>query len=55
LHHKKRRETLTIQLEHGDLLVMAGTLQHHWVHSIPKTKQLKTPRINLTFRRIAAD
>lgn len=52
LHHKKRKETLNIQLEHGDLLVMAGALQHHWVHSLPKTKSIKSPRINLTFRKI---
>ena len=52
LHHKKRKETLDINLGHGDLLVMAGTLQHHWIHSVPKTKKLKTPRINLTFRKI---
>jgi len=52
LHHKKRKQTLDITLGHGDLLVMAGTLQHHWVHSVPKTKKIKTPRINLTFRRI---
>lgn len=52
LHHKKRKETLDINLGHGDLLVMAGSLQHHWVHSVPKTKIIKTPRINLTFRKI---
>jgi alkylated DNA repair dioxygenase AlkB len=52
LHHKIRKETLDITLGHGDLLVMAGSLQHHWVHSVPKTRQLKTPRINLTFRKI---
>jgi alkylated DNA repair dioxygenase AlkB len=52
LHHKKRKETLDIALGHGDLLVMAGTLQHHWVHSVPKTKKVKNPRINLTFRKI---
>jgi alkylated DNA repair dioxygenase AlkB len=52
LHHKKRKTTVDIDLEHGDLLIMAGALQHHWVHSMPKTKQLKTPRINLTFRNI---
>lgn len=52
LHHKKPKETLDITLSHGDLLVMAGSLQHHWVHSVPKTKQIKTPRINLTFRKI---
>ena len=52
LHHKKRKETLDITLNHGDLLVMAVTLQHHWLHSVPKTKKIKTPRINLTFRKI---
>lgn len=53
LHHKKkRRENLDIVLEHGDLLIMAGALQHHWVHALPKTRQTKNPRINLTLRRI---
>ncbi|MGJ0485819.1 MAG: alpha-ketoglutarate-dependent dioxygenase AlkB family protein [Methylomicrobium sp.] len=52
LHHKKRRENLDIVLEHGDLLFMAGALQHHWVHALPKTRQAKNSRINLTFRRI---
>ncbi|MGR9000588.1 MAG: alpha-ketoglutarate-dependent dioxygenase AlkB family protein [Gammaproteobacteria bacterium] len=54
LHHKKRKETLDINLGNGDLLVMAGTLQHHWVHSLPKTTKSKGPRINLTFRKILA-
>jgi alkylated DNA repair dioxygenase AlkB len=54
LHHKKRKETLDIVLGHGDLLVMAGALQHHWRHSVPKTRKPKTPRINLTFRNILA-
>ena len=52
LHHKKRKITLDIDLKNGDMLFMAGELQHHWVHSVPKTKTIKTPRINLTFRRI---
>ncbi|MEQ1544949.1 alpha-ketoglutarate-dependent dioxygenase AlkB [Methyloglobulus sp.] len=52
LHHKKSKHTLNIHLQHGDLLVMGGTCQTHWLHSIPKTKKLKTPRINLTFRKI---
>lgn len=54
LHHKKRNEILDIRLGHGDLLVMAGVLQHHWQHSILKTRQYKGPRINLTFRKIVA-
>jgi alkylated DNA repair dioxygenase AlkB len=55
LHHKQSKEKRDIVLGHGDLLVMAGTLQHHWTHSVPKTKKLKTPRINLTFRKIKAE
>lgn len=43
---------LDVCLEHGDLLIMVGTLQHHWQHQLPKTKQHKTARINLTFRTI---
>lgn len=53
LHHKQRQLNLELNLGHGDLLVMAGTLQHHWRHSVPKTKKPKAPRINLTFRKIA--
>jgi alkylated DNA repair dioxygenase AlkB len=52
LHHKKAKEKLDIALNHGDLLVMTGTLQDHWMHSVPKTRKLKESRINLTFRRI---
>lgn len=52
LRHKKRKENLDINLGHGDLLIMAGTLQHHWVHALPKTTKPKGPRINLTFRKI---
>jgi alkylated DNA repair dioxygenase AlkB len=54
LHHQKHKETLDIMLDHGDLLVMAGTLQRHWLHSVPKTRKFKAPRINLTFRKIEA-
>jgi alkylated DNA repair dioxygenase AlkB len=52
LHHKKSKQTLNINLQHGDLLVMGGTCQRYWMHSVPKTKAHKTPRINLTFRKI---
>jgi alkylated DNA repair dioxygenase AlkB len=52
LHHKKCKEKLDIVLGHGDLLVMSGILQHHWMHAVPKTKKLKAQRINLTFREI---
>ncbi|MGR9037729.1 MAG: alpha-ketoglutarate-dependent dioxygenase AlkB family protein [Gammaproteobacteria bacterium] len=52
LHHKKKKQSLNLMLGHGDLLVMAGSLQHHWLHCLPKARAVKKPRINLTFRRI---
>lgn len=52
LHHKNSKETLDIALSHGDLLIMSGSIQKHWRHSIPKTRQPKQPRINLTYRKI---
>lgn len=51
--HKQSREKVSVFLEHGSLLIMAGTTQTHWQHQIPKTKKVTTPRVNLTFRRIA--
>lgn len=51
--HKKTKHTEAVILEHGSLLVMKGETQTHWLHSLPTTKKVFTPRINLTFRCIA--
>jgi alkylated DNA repair dioxygenase AlkB len=52
--HKKRKDldTITIELEHGSLLIMQGTTQTYWKHQLPKTAQDIGARINLTFRLI---
>ncbi len=50
--HKRTQETVSLNLENGSLLIMKGTCQTHWLHSLPKTKKIQTPRINLTFRTI---
>lgn len=42
----------SIQLEHGSLLVMSGSTQHHWQHQIARTRKVTAPRLNLTFRLI---
>ncbi|TGM13198.1 alpha-ketoglutarate-dependent dioxygenase AlkB [Leptospira selangorensis] len=47
--HKSTKEQISLILEHGSLLVMRGA-QESWLHSLPKTKSIKQPRINLTFR-----
>ena len=44
--------SISIQLENGSLLVMKGTTQSFWQHSVPKTAKIAKPRINLTFRTI---
>lgn len=48
--HKESKEKIDIQLEHGSLLVMSGTTQQHWLHRLPPTKKVNSPRVNLTFR-----
>jgi alkylated DNA repair dioxygenase AlkB len=48
--HRKLRETVSIQLEAGSLLVMHGPTQTNWMHALPKAKKVRLPRINLTFR-----
>ncbi|WP_372882616.1 alpha-ketoglutarate-dependent dioxygenase AlkB [Psychromonas sp.] len=51
LKHKQQKiETVKIALQHNSLLLMDGSLQHHWLHSIAKTKRPVEARINLTFR-----
>lgn len=50
LKHRKSGEVVSVLLQDGSLLVMKGETQHHWVHTMPKTKKITTPRINLTFR-----
>lgn len=46
-------ETLSVNLENGSVLIMAGELQKHWKHRIPIQKRISEPRINLTFRVMA--
>jgi alkylated DNA repair dioxygenase AlkB len=43
---------ITLPLRHGTLLIMRGELQHFWQHSVPKRKNIRGSRFNLTFRRI---
>jgi len=47
-------DTRRIDLEHGSCLVMAGAVQHHWQHRLPRNARIGAPRVNITFRRIVA-
>jgi alkylated DNA repair dioxygenase AlkB len=50
--HKRSKETVSVMLENGSLLVMKGETQLHWLHALPKSKKVAQPRINLTFRKM---
>lgn len=52
--HKKTKETVSVMLGHGSLLVMQGKTQSNWLHRLPPTKKVTNPRINLTFRSIVS-
>lgn len=55
LKHKSRPDlVLGIDLAPGSCLIMAGPLQHHWRHALPKTARPVGPRVNLTFRLIGS-
>jgi len=48
-NRKKRRR---YSLAHGSLLIMGGTMQHTWRHSVPKEPADMGPRINVTLRTL---
>jgi alkylated DNA repair dioxygenase AlkB len=41
--------SIRYELGTGDLLVMGGTCQHTWEHSVPKARSAG-PRLSVTFR-----
>lgn len=51
-HNTQKEAKLTLNLQHGSLLVMKKGSQIHYKHQIPKASKHKNPRINLTFRKI---
>ncbi|MDT5174680.1 MAG: hypothetical protein QOG37_1931 [Mycobacterium sp.] len=42
--------SLRLPLAHGDLLVMGGSCQRTWEHSVPKTTASAGPRVSIQFR-----
>jgi len=50
--HKISKEKVALILKNGSLLVMKDPTQDNWLHSLPTTKLVTKPRINLTFRTI---
>ena len=50
--HRPELDPVVVPLGRGALLVMKGDTQENWKHQIPKTRKVKGPRVNLTFRTI---
>jgi len=50
--HKRTQQAVSLILESGSLLVMKDATQTYWSHCLAKSKKIKTPRVNLTFRTI---
>ena len=48
-----KRRVLELRLAHGSLLLMRGTSQKRFQHSVPKEKRAHGERINLTFRVVS--
>jgi alkylated DNA repair dioxygenase AlkB len=54
LKHKLQPLKHEVSLTTGSLLVMAGHMQHYWLHALPKMARVQDGRINLTFRQIVS-
>ncbi|XP_062873508.1 DNA oxidative demethylase ALKBH2 [Trichomycterus rosablanca] len=50
--NRRHVEPVKLELAHGSLLLMNPPTNTYWYHSLPVRKKVRTPRINLTFRRI---
>jgi len=50
--HKRKKEKIVIPLESGSVVLMGKNCQKNYLHSIPKSKKVNEPRINLTFRSV---
>ena len=50
--HKTTQEKVDVLLKNGSLLEMKGAIQNNWLHAMPKSTKILTPRINLTFRKM---
>ena len=53
LRHRRLPDAkVTLELGHGDVLLMAGGTQRAYVHAVPKTARPTGARINLTWRQV---
>jgi alkylated DNA repair dioxygenase AlkB len=46
-----RYDPITVEVAHGDLVVMAGDTQLYWEHRVPRDPRVAGERLNVTFRQ----
>jgi alkylated DNA repair dioxygenase AlkB len=46
-----RYDPITVEVAHGDLVVMGGDTQLYWEHRVPRDPRVAGERINVTFRQ----
>ena len=46
-----RHDPITVDVTHGDLVVMAGDTQLYWEHRVPREPRIAGERLNVTFRQ----
>ena len=51
-HIKEKDLKLSVELPAGSCLLMRGSTQHFWKHSVPKDSRCTSPRLNITFRYV---
>lgn len=51
-HRVAASDPVSLELEHGSVLLMRGNSQVYWEHCLPKRKRVNARRVNLTFRYV---
>ena len=46
-----RQDPVTVEVAHGDLIVMRGDTQLYWEHRVPRDPRITGERLNVTFRQ----
>ena len=46
-----RHDPVSVDVAHGDLVVMAGDTQLYWEHRVPREPRIAGERLNVTFRQ----
>ncbi len=50
--YEGKMPVISLELDHGSLVLMKGETQRYWEHRVTKTSVPVAPRINLTFRSV---